>query len=337
MRAVARLWPLVVLPLMVAAGAVAALSLALARDGHPATAGAPSIALVPPSSVATPGAVVVQPSLELLPPSAGVLLAPPTPAVLEARVRDAILAALGDAYAGHQSVVVVRPADGLRVEVGGDQVYYAASTFKLAVLYEALQRRSAGRLAFDDPLVLSDEDIAEDLGTLGEVAPTDGTPLTIGACVRAMIVISDNACAVALMRRFGEDEINATLRGLGLESTLLNTSDLPTTAADMARLMEALVRGDGLDDDGRRDARDLLLAQASRSGIPAGIPAGIAVGNKTGTYPGATHDVAFVEAPSGTYVIAVLTEGDWDWAPIAAVSEAVFRALEGDDEPAPGK
>jgi beta-lactamase class A len=53
----------------------------------------------------------------------------------------------------------------------------------------------------------------------------------------------------------------------------------------------------------------------------------VKVGNKTGTWDNATHDVAFVEAPGGTYVIAVLTDGSGGWAPIARVSAAVYSLL----------
>ncbi len=97
----------------------------------------------------------------------------------------------------------------------------------------------------------------------------------------------------------------------------------------MALLMEAIVRGIGVDEAARAEMRDLLFHQHTRSGIPAGLPEDIPVGNKTGTWAGATHDIAFVEAPSGTYVLAILSDHDWDWDPIVRVSAAVYRAFEG--------
>jgi hypothetical protein len=50
-------------------------------------------------------------------------------------------------------------------------------------------------------------------------------------------------------------------------------------------------------------------------------------GNKTGTWEHITHDVAYVDAPGGTYIIAVLSDTDRDWDQIADVSEAVYSAL----------
>ena len=106
-----------------------------------------------------------------------------------------------------------------------------------------------------------------------------------------------------------------------------NTTDLPTTAADMAILMEAISSGRGVSVEARADMRGLLLDQKTRFGIPEGLPARIAVGNKTGTWEGATHDIAFVDAPGGTYVIAILSDKGWDWAPLVRLSRAIYAAL----------
>ncbi|MCC7366683.1 MAG: serine hydrolase [Dehalococcoidia bacterium] len=297
-----------------------------AMDAPPAGPG-----LVQPVSAATavetpattaPAGSAAAPAPRVSSPTVEPAVQPTRSLALEAAIR----AAIGPAHQGNVSVAVHRLSDGTTAAVGAGQVYYAASTFKLAVLYEALKRRAAGELDFAEQMELTAEDIAEDLGTLGSAGGDHG--LTVGDCVQAMVIVSDNSCAVALMRRFDEGAIDRTLAGLGIEDTSVNTYDLPATAADMARVMEALVTGEGIGAGGRDDAMRLLLAQQTRVGIPAGLPRDVAVGNKTGNYPGATHDVAFVAAPSGLYVIAILTGGDWAWEPVQAVSEAVYRALE---------
>jgi len=69
----------------------------------------------------------------------------------------------------------------------------------------------------------------------------------------------------------------------------------------------------GIGDEERDHNARLLLGQTIRAGIPATLGdetrAGLAIGNKTGTWPGITIDVAFVESPAGTYVLAVMAEG----------------------------
>lgn len=253
--------------------------------------------------------------------------APISGLVTDARIAEAIRDALGT-DSEHYGVVVKRLRDGRGASLNADREFYAASTFKLAVLLEAERRLSAGTLTLDDRLQLTAEDVTEDLGTLGDLDLAADGSLSIRAALEAMVTVSDNSTAVELLHLLGAGNIDATLAELGLQHTSVNTRDLPTTAGDMALLMEAVVTGKGMSEAARRDARELLLRQETRDGIPAGLPAGVNVGNKTGTWEGATHDVAFVEAPSGTYVITVLSDKDWDWAPISRVSKAVFDVLE---------
>lgn len=208
-----------------------------------------------------------------------------------------------------------------------DREYYAASLFKLALLYEAERQRSVGALDFDEMIQVSGEDLAEDLGTAGSLELDESGMIPVRAAVHAMVTRSDNTSAVAMLRTLGGATVDRTLAALGLQNTSVNTRDLPTTAADVARLMEAIVRGEGVDPAWREDMLALLLRQETRSGIPSLLPSDVAVGNKTGTWPGATHDVAFVDAPGGLYVIAVLSDRGWEWEPIARVSRAVYDVL----------
>jgi len=238
----------------------------------------------------------------------------------------AVLAALGDDTESY-SVVIRRLRDGRGFELNPNREFYAASTFKLAVLYEVERRISTGDLRLDDRVTISGEDAAEDLGTLAALPLAPDGSLTIGDALRAMVTRSDNASAVALLHLVGAANVDATLRRIGAADLSVNTRDLPATAAGMARLMEAIVRGENLSPDARRHARDLLLAQEWREGIPAGLPPGATAGNKTGTWEGLTHDIGFVEAPGGTYVIAVLSAHGWVWDPIARISAAAWNEL----------
>jgi beta-lactamase class A len=290
----------------------------------------------PPSTPAGASAVTVSIATPAGTPAASIARdvpeqpAAPTAAELETGGDPALLMAIREALGedlDHYSVVVRRLSDGRHAEVNADRVYYAASLFKLALLYEAERQRSAGRLDFDTALEIRDEDIAEDLGTIDALALDPDGSLSLRAAIRAMVTLSDNTTAVALLRLLTPATVDRTLAGLGLSDTSVNTQSLPTTAADMALLIEAIVRGTDIDPAWREDMIEILLRQETRHGIPRLLPAGVPVGNKTGTWPNATHDVAFVDAPGGLYVIAVLSDYGWVWDPIARVSRAVYDAL----------
>jgi beta-lactamase class A len=232
--------------------------------------------------------------------------------------------ALG-ADADGASVVVKRLTDGATARWNPDRVYYAASLYKLEVLYEAFRQRRLGVLSFDRKVAITDGYAAQDLGTLVRLSRTPEGDLEVREAVRGMVALSDNTSATILLDLLGHRNIDATMISLGLTASSVNTTELPTTASDMARLMEAVARGEGLDGQSAQEMVALLLAQETRAGIPRGLPAGVPVGNKTGTWDAATHDVAVVLAPTGVYVIAVLTDGSWAWDPVTRVSKAVFE------------
>ena len=247
-------------------------------------------------------------------------------AALEAAIR----AVLTTDEAASTGVAVMTPGGEWLGGLNPDLPGYAASTFKLAILLEAERRVSAGVLSYTDRIPVTDEARAEDLGTIDRlpVAP-DGT-VSLGEALEAMITFSDNASAVALLRFLGPGEIDASLRALGAERFSVNDPGLPTTARDLALVLAAIARGEGMSAAQRDHALELLTAQEVRAGIPAaldGMPDVLRVGNKTGTWPGATRDAALVETESGAYVIAVMSEGDWNWELVRRVARAVHDQL----------
>lgn len=262
---------------------------------------------------------------------ADITLDAPSEVAPDRALQDAVTAALASHAGTAAAVAVLNVDDGRWAAHDPDRVFYAASTFKLAVLYEAERRISAGDLSLDDRILLTEEALSEDLGTLDLVAIAEDGTVSVEEALTAMITLSDNATAVALLRHLGPAAIDATLRELGLTTMAVNTKELPATAPDLALLMRAIVTGEGVGDEEREHMRGLLLAQTIRSGIPAALAAesraGVEIGNKTGTWPGITSDVAFVQSAAGTYVLAVTAEGDWNWALVGDVSRAVYDAM----------
>lgn len=169
-------------------------------------------------------------------------------------------------------------------------------------------------------------DVAEDLGTFrGDV----GDAFRIYELLDLMITLSDNTSAIMLLRALNGATIDRTMRDLGLRDTSVSDWELPTTAHDMSRLMEAIASGRAVDANASVEMVELLLRQTWRSRIPAGLPEHVLVGNKTGDWYDAAHDVAVVFAPHGTYVIAVLSDGGGSDATIRELSRRVYEYYEG--------
>lgn len=315
---------------LVAAGVYLCLSIMQAMgSAEPQTASGLVIVSQPPAAtVESDDSVAAVATAEATPLPLPVGVVPLSPsALLLARISAA--AGEGD---DHLSVSVKRLRDGTSASYEGDVQYYAASTFKLAVLYEAAIRLSDGRLSLDDRLFMSDADAAEDLGTSEYLHFEDDGSITVRNLLQPMIEVSDNSSAVTLMHAFGSATIDETLRALGIGTMTVNVEELWTTADDLARLMEAIYNGEQMTPAVRDLVRGLLLSQTIRSGIPEAlsddVADGLRIGNKTGTWEGAQHDVAFVEAASGTYVIAILTDGSYEgWEALHRVAQSVQQTL----------
>jgi len=236
---------------------------------------------------------------------------------------------------GTYSVVVHQLADGRSAALNEGQVYYAASLFKLGLLLEVYRQRDAGEVDLGQMLILNEEHVAHDFGTLELLGLQEGDTITLGDAVTAMIVLSDTPTAIMVQDVVGPARVDATLFSLGIEQTSFNDTSLPAVAEDIARLLEAIAAGEGVSEESRREMLSLLLQERIGQGIPVPLPAGTAVAHKTGNWINATHSVAIVWGPAGPYVIAVMSDQPWTWEPVEAVSLAVwdyFASPEADEE-----
>ncbi|HEY8492172.1 MAG TPA: serine hydrolase [Dehalococcoidia bacterium] len=239
-------------------------------------------------------------------------------------LQSAIEAALGGEV-GSYGVVAWNLSTGTGAAVNPDKVFYAASLFKLPLMHEAFRQRELGLLDFSETLEVTEEVAAEDLGTLEQAGIAVGDLVPVSRLLELMVTWSDNTSAVLLHQRLGGRNVDAGLRELGLTSTSVNTRELPTTAGDMAALLRAVAAGEAVSSQASAEMEALLLAQRVRDRIPAGVPRGVRVGNKTANWENATHDVAIVYAPAGTYVLAVLSDKPGDAATLVRISRLVYQ------------
>lgn len=232
------------------------------------------------------------------------------------------LALVADDYA----VVAKRLDDGCGATLNDERVFYAASLFKLAILFELFYQRERGQVRFDEHLTLIEK---YEQYALGELLWPRDSAVRIDELAEKMITHSDNVAAMLLHDRLGNSAINERMRELGLRATKI-TNDLPTTAADMARLLEAIASGRIVGPAASAEMLALLRAQRVNDRIPAGLPRGVAVAHKTGNWERACHDAGIVFAPAGAYILVVLSEEVACAKRVASLSTAVYEALAAD-------
>jgi beta-lactamase class A len=192
------------------------------------------------------------------------------------------------------SVVVDDLSTGAQVTHLADRSVLSASLYKLFVARELIRRVNAGELERNTP--------AGD--TMGR---------TIGQCIEAMIVVSDNPCGSAGLRIVGHGALDARLHRDGFVSTSL-ASPQRTSAADVAVFLEKARDGTLLGPGGEAGAAELyalLRAQQVNDRLPTGLPPGTPLAHKTGDRLHWAHDAGIMSAPRGDVVVVVLS-GPWN-------------------------
>ncbi|MGD9891799.1 MAG: serine hydrolase [Dehalococcoidia bacterium] len=249
--------------------------------------------------------------------------APPLLTATDTELERIVRGTVGDDD-DHYAVVVKELRQGTGVSINAERIYYAASLFKLAVMYEAFRQDGTGELDLGGELTVTPEAAAEDLGTLDFWPFGVGDRVTAGELVDLMVTASDNTASVVLRDALGRTAIDRSMQALGLRSTSVSSPDLPTSAADMTLLLEAIAIGRGVSAPASAAMIELLQQQWVRDRIPAGLPPHVPVGNKTGSWDNAAHDVAIVDAPSGPYLLVVLSDLPGDDATIVAISQQIY-------------
>jgi len=266
------------------------------------------------------------------------LTAQVAPSPLQARVE-----AVAAAHHGKVALFAENLQTHETVAIAPDTPVQTASFIKLAILYEALEQISAGKIHLDDRINEVAEDRVPGSGILTLLdAPRS---LTFKDVLTLMIMMSDNAAANLAMDHVGIANVNARMAKLGLSNTYLYKkvftpvapgTKMPddqkkfglgkTTAREMATLMTKFVQCDLSEPALTTDealctaALHMLHVQFYRSAIPRyldGTPGatGDSIANKTGSLDAVRNDVAAISTKNGMVVIAAFTyeNADHSW------------------------
>ena len=214
--------------------------------------------------------------------------------------------------------------DPVSWSVNGEEVFTAASTYKLAALMLEAENIAEGKTDPNGAVCFEPGDYES-----GWFDDYD-----VGVCftrtelaVRAGIY-SDNTAGHMLVRDVGGAAVlNAWAASIGLTSSQFFAGNT-TTAADLAALWEAEAEGDLGGTAAQSWLYPVLTGTRTESGVPAGV-GGATVVHKTGTVDLVENDAALVtSAPDSAYVLVVMTDGiggTAGWQLIASISATVWQ------------
>jgi len=209
-----------------------------------------------------------------------------------------------DRLAGDKGVYIRNLTTGETFAYGEDIPVVAASVIKIPVMIEVFRAAQAGELSLDEIHVLKDDERLPSCGTLK--AMHTGIEMTLLDLVKLMIIVSDNAATNILIRRVGIENVNQTLRSLGLAKTTLRRLLVDSeasrrgvvnhiTAGEMGMLLEKLWHGEVVSPEASKQMMEILLDQRLNGKLPFFLhPQDIDIAHKTGEDDGITHDVGVI-------------------------------------------
>ena len=181
----------------------------------------------------------------------------------------------------------------------------AASVIKLPILAEAFRQARDGLLDMNETFSIRPEQKMPSCGALTYLH--DGLTVTLRDLCVLMIIVSDNTATNILIERLGMENVNATMRALGLEKSTLRRLlfdaeasgrglENTITAEEMGRLLEMLYKGECVSPAADAEMLSILRDQRLNGKMPFFLD-DLEIAHKTGEDDGITHDVGIVYAP----------------------------------------
>ena len=292
-------------------------------------------------NIIKPAAVIVM--LALAVGANGQKPAAPTDDLLWEKL-DARAGEMVERFEGVMGVAIVDLTDGRTIFKNEDRVFPTASSIKIAILLELYRQEqearggAQGKAKLDDVYTFDPKDLVEDSQIMAGL--TAGvTRVTNRDLAQFMIAVSDNAATNVLIDRVGKDNVNATLRGLGLTKTMLHRKMMDIAAAkrgdenvstpqEMARLLETIYKGKALNKELTAAFIKQLSTSKKDSFLSYDLPPGVEIADKPGSLDGVRTDSGIIFAKNRPFAISVMTAYDRDErAAEHAISEVALEAF----------
>jgi beta-lactamase class A len=231
-------------------------------------------------------------------------------------------------FDGVMGLAILDLTDGTTLLRNADRVFPTASSIKIAVLLELYRQDHQAREGAQGKAKLSDiytfdpKDLVEDSQIMAALTPRV-TRVTNRDLAQFMVAVSDNAATNVLIDRVGMQNVNATLRSLGLTKTLLRRKMIDIAAArrgdenvatpqEMTWLLEMIYKGEALSKELTGQFIKQLKTLKKDSYLSYELPADVELADKPGSLEGVRTDSGIVFAKNRPFAISVMTAYDCD-------------------------
>ncbi len=215
------------------------------------------------------------------------------------------------------AVVIKDLNDNCEIKINESVLFRSASTIKLCIMTELLNKVNEGKLRLEDKIELTEELKIGGDGILKELKPRH--KFSLEEIMTLMIIVSDNMAANILIDILGINNINQTIQSLGLKNTKLQRKMMDSqaakegkenfiTAKDFAYILELIYKGKNINEKCSSIMLDILKRQQVRGRLDLYLPEETVIAHKTGDLDNLEHDGGIVYLPGKAYIICVLTD-----------------------------
>lgn len=265
------------------------------------------------------------------------------------------------AFPGNVSLYAMNLETGVSYGVRAEDPVRTASTIKLAIMIESFSEVAEGKLKWNEPLKLTNDEKVSGSGVVQDLS--DGDELPIRDLMDLMIVVSDNTATNLILNRIGGDAVNARMAQLGFQQTRVmrkilgdgtNLKPHPSgitaegakpenkkwgigrsSPREMVTILERLYHGQLVSKAASDDMISVLKRQRDHDGIGRDLK-DVDIANKSGALDHLRSDVGIVYAKGGPIAMAITVDDipEIDYTPdnpgdllISALSQILIDGL----------
>ena len=184
----------------------------------------------------------------------------------------------------------------------------AASLIKLTILVECFNQIKKGIISKDETFITKEDDKVPSCGALNYMR--ENLKVILEDLYVLMIILSDNYATNMLIDKLGIDNINKTIKEMGLKNTILNRKMFDEEKAklglenyisseDIAYLLEKMYNKELIDEKSSEEMISILKNQRLNGKISfflQNLKPKVQIAHKTGEDTNITHDVGIVFA-----------------------------------------
>lgn len=261
--------------------------------------------------------------------------------------------ALTDEFGGDAGIYLEDLVTGEVFEIHSDTLFPTASTVKIPILLGIFDKIEKGELTYNQAVAYDGEhDYTWSTDIINQLEM--GAEVELSKLVHLMMSTSNNTASLWCQHLAGTGtEINRLMENLGFEHTRVNSRTEgrqdaydqygwgQTTPRELAKLVHQIYRGEMISPAASEQMYRIMTRNYWDGEALSEIPPHIQVASKNGAVSRAKSEVLLVHAPSGDYLLSVMTKNEEDegydddnegFQFLRDVSRIVYRHFEPQEE-----